>query len=245
MKQAILMNIGNFHTEIAICKGNCINIKETLQTKLLIKKIPSSEILQNNQELPCVAACVVPLVKAELQNSLLLNSIYWVTADLELGINFSRVDKSTLGADRIANAVAAIHEFSLPSIILDCGTAITTEVIDAQKRFLGGSITPGRYLARWSLSAGTGQLPITPYSVEVPEAIGRNTQDAIKSGVDLGLLGAVNMVLNQARHSIAAPNIEAIAVGGDRYFFAENLDQVQLGPDHFTLKGLAIIAERL
>ena len=245
MKQAILMNIGNFHTEIAVCNGKCIDIKETLQTKSLLSTLPLSRVFRDFSGLPCLAACVVPLVKEQLTGFSPLKLVHWVTVDMDLGLDFSTVDKSTVGADRIANAVAAVNEHPLPVIIIDCGTAITMEVVDVKKRFLGGSILPGRYLSRWALTEGTGQLLMAPYSVDIPEAIGKNTSDAIRSGIDLGLLGAVERILDGARDTINEPNLTAIVVGGDRHFFSKNLNHVRLGPDDFTLKGLALIADRL
>ena len=245
MDQAILMNIGNSHTEIGVYDRSGIELKETLRTKLLLQTMRSSKVFKKFSKLPCIAACVVPSVKDQLANSPWLSPIHWVSPGMDLPLDFSMVKKFTIGADRIANAVAAIHTFSLPVIILDCGTAITTEVIDDQKRFLGGAITPGRHLARWALNRRTGELPLVEYSTEIPRAIGTNTTDAIKSGVDLGLLGAIEKILDLTRKAIRKSNSDAVAVGGDRFFFSRNLDGVVLGPEDFTLKGLALIAARL
>lgn len=246
MKRAILMNIGNSHTEITLLDDQCIEPKEILQTGLFLKDLSVSRILQNHPNFPCVSACVVPSVQEKLTKvTNIFDTIHWVNANMELGIDFSLVEKSSIGADRLANAVAALHEFSLPVIILDCGTAITTEVIDAQKRFLGGSITPGRHLGRWALAHGTGQLPLAEICPEIPEPIGRDTSGAIQSGIDLGLLGAMEKILNAVRRMINCPDLKAIVIGGDRHFFVRNLDKVRLGPDNFTLRGLARIAENL
>ena len=245
MEQAVLMNIGNSHTQIATYEKTRFELLGTLETKLLLKTIPSSKIFKKYSGFPCIAACVVPPIKTQLTQFSSFKPVHWVNPDMNLELDFSMVEKSTLGADRIANAVAAIHEFSLPVIILDCGTAITTEVIDSRKRFLGGSITPGRHLARWALNKKTGQLPMAEYSIEVPRAIGRNTSDAIKSGVDLGLLGAIEKILEYTRCDLNESDSIVIAVGGDRHFFSRHLDCVVLGPDDLTLKGLALIAERL
>ena len=240
------MNIGNTRAQIAVLRSKCIESIETLQTESLLKHLKALKILEAFLEYPWVSACVVPSVKKQLMNLDGIHPIYWISAAMDVGVDFSNVDRATVGADRVANAVAAIHELPLPAIVLDCGTAITLELIDKQKRFLGGAIMPGRLLSRQALTRGTGQLPFIDLSNDMPQPIGRNTCDAIRSGIDLGVLGAIEKIRSIARDVTAeGPDLTTCAVGGDRHFFTQNLKNVLLGPDNFTLKGLAHIANTL
>ena len=245
MQEAVLLNIGNSISEIAFWDGERINPLQRLKTSSLSETMFLTPIIQQFGNHRFLAACVVPSVKNFFIEKFPEISIIWLSADLPLGLDLSQIEKSTLGADRLANAVAAIHTLTLPAIILDCGTAITTEVIDKQKRLLGGMIAPGRQLARWALKRGTGQLPEVELSQELPPAIGKNTQQAIKSGVDLGLLGGIELILLESRKMIGDPELRATVIGGDRGFFARNLTKVRVGPENFTLKGLALVAEML
>ena len=242
MDKAILLNIGNSNSEIAFWNRGDILSLHQVETNSLTKAIFASEIFQREQETCFLAACVVPAVKEVLLKEFSERSIIWLSTELPLGLDLTLIEKSTIGADRLANAVAAINSLDLPAIILDCGTAITTEVIDANKRLLGGMIAPGRGLARWALHQGTGQLPKVELSQDLPIAIGCDTIQAIKSGVDLGVLGAVEKILDKSRELIGYPDLEAVVIGGDRDFFAKHLSKAILGPDNFTLQGIANVA---
>ncbi len=237
----LLANIGNTHVELALCEGQEFIRVETRPTaELLAGRTPS--LLSDQPEVPLLAACVVPEFKTHWASP--ERRIIWLNAEMDLGIDFSPVDNSTLGADRVANAVAASAELELPAIILDCGTAVTTEILDEQRRFLGGAILPGRRLTRQALAAGTGQLPLIDLTDSAPPVLGANTQEALRAGIDSGLLGGVDRILRETRKLLTGP-VTVLAVGGDREFFAANLEGVGCGPADFTLRGLAHAAQRL
>lgn len=245
MKKIILLNIGNTSTEIAcFCDGKIQDL-ERVKTKSIREITANSNIINHFSNVECLGACVVPSLMKNTDYLNTLPRITWLNVEMISDLDFSDVDKTTIGADRLANAVAAVHSFSVPIIILDCGTAITTEVIDTQKRFLGGVILPGRNVQRRSLKLETGQLPMIDINEKRPTAIGQTTTEAIRSGVDLGLLGAVKFILYETQKQLKTDNVTTIAVGGDSGYFVKNLSNIQLGPKNFTLTGLAVIAKRL
>ena len=145
----LLLNIGNTHVEAGF-PGEDPIVFPTADFSL--DKLPVSPA-----DHPVAAACVVPRFLPELRKA----EIFLVSRETAEGVlDLSAVDSSTLGADRIANAAAlALDESRLPAVCLDAGTAVTLEIVDERKRFLGGAILPGRSLMRKSLHAGTGQLP--------------------------------------------------------------------------------------
>ena len=103
------------------------------------------------------ACCVVPAVKERLKEC----DIFWLTsANAGNFVDFTCVDTSTLGADRVANAVALAAEYPLPAVCVDCGTAVTLEVVDQNRVFRGGAIAPGRMLMRKSLFSGKNRLTL-------------------------------------------------------------------------------------
>ena len=91
----------------------------------------------------------------------------------------------TLGAGRIADATAAIHDYPLPVIVIDLGTATTFSVINNKGVFLGGAICPGITTSFRALTEKAAQLK--GFSLDLPEkVIGTNTADCINSGIIAG-----------------------------------------------------------
>ena len=157
-------------------------------------------------------------------------------------IDFSAVDATTLGADRAANAIAAAEFYELPVLVIDCGSAITCELVDEEKKFLGGAIAPGRMLQRRALHTGTAQLPEVALAETPPTGTGRTTAEAIRLGVDAG---AVGMVRELARVMGNAVKIRTtILAGGDAKFFAAAFPKWQVAPEDFTLQGVRLAAEK-
>ena len=151
----------------------------------------------------------------------------------------SLIDKSTLGADRFANAIALVNFANLPAICIDCGTAITFESVDAKNVFRGGAIMPGRMLLRKALNDYTAKLPLAQnFNPKKPSALGRNTLDGITSGCDLGVLGAAQKLIKKMQIELGVEKCQVIATGGDADFFADNLLEISFGGKDFTLRGI-------
>jgi len=106
-------------------------------------------------------------------------------------LDFDYPHPQEIGADRLANAVAALHLTGAPAVVIDIGTAVTFEVLAEPHTFIGGVIAPGPDLLAASLTSGTAALP----AVELPagnhslRAIGRSTVEAMESGCLLGFEG--------------------------------------------------------
>jgi type III pantothenate kinase len=119
----------------------------------------------------------------------------------------------TLGADRYCAALAARELHGAPVILVDCGTALTINVVDAQGRFAGGSIAPGIGTAFRMMHEGTAQLPLLRPDEEVP-LIGRDTAESMRSGVlhlfRSGVAGMVEGIKKQTGH-----HIPVVLTGGD------------------------------
>lgn len=101
------------------------------------------------------------------------------------GLDIAVDDPSEVGADRIANAIAAIERFGAPVLVVDFGTATTIDVIDGRSRYRGGTISPGVETSADALFAQAARL----YKVDLDtpgHTIGTNTRDSIQAGVILG-----------------------------------------------------------
>ena len=153
-------------------------------------------------------------------------------------MDLTLIDSSTVGADRLANAVAAMEYDRLPVVVIDFGTAITFEVVDAQRRFAGGAILPGRALLRKALNAGTAQLPLIDRDEDNVPEIGRNTKEAILLGVDRGVTGSVQAVLTSILNTVEGGQATVIGTGGDLGFFKKTIGNMIDGGADFTLRGI-------
>ena len=153
-------------------------------------------------------------------------------------LDFSAVDASTMGMDRIANAFAAHHIAQSAVVVIDCGTCINTMAVTADGRVLGGAIMPGRMMLRKSLAAYTAQLPLLPMRSECPSPVGANTLDALAAGVDRGIIGSVRELLRSTQELLGS-DCRFIAAGGDAPYFLSNIPELQPGPELLTIRGVA------
>jgi len=141
-----------------------------------------------------------------------------------------------VGADRIANCIAAHTLYGGPILVLDFGTATTFDLVAEDGSFLGGAIAPEMRLAARALTERAAQL----HSVElkVPETvIGKNTVTNIQAGVVLGYLDLVDGLIRRFRNEVGTP-LQVIATGGKGELFYRHLDSIQLYDPVLTLKGL-------
>ena len=226
------LNIGNTHTQILEVEPDG---GRTICTVPTADFDPAS--LPDEAEI--AAACVV----AEKMDALRARGVGFATPEAASRfLDFSLVDASTLGQDRVANAVYLAVNAVLPAVLLDFGTCITAEVVDAQKRFLGGAIFPGRALTRRALNLYTSKLPFVALADELPPCPGANTADAIRMGTDAAAVDAVAGCLARlVKHLGCRPAV--YACGGDRAFFlrAPELACMADGGDDFTLRGVELL----
>lgn len=229
----LLLNIGNTHVEAGF-PGQTPMLFATSDFSL--DKLPPRPSGQ-----PVAAACVVPRFLPDLRAA----GCFLVGPDTAAGLlDFSQVDASTLGADRIANAAALLADGSrLPAVCLDAGTAVTLEIVDERKRFLGGAILPGRGLMRKSLHAGTGQLPEISFSARIPDFPAANTENSIRLGTDGLLLDGVRALLDRAREMFPGKKVRLVATGGDGSFFQSHIPELEEAPADFTMSGILRIYE--
>lgn len=119
---------------------------------------------------------------------------------------------ATLGADRLANALALADGEKRPAIAVDFGTATKLDAVDADGAYLGGAILPGARMMIDALARGTAQLP--EIAIQAPSrAIGRSTRECLESGTVLALAKAVEGLLAAFSEELgASPRI--VATGG-------------------------------
>ncbi|MCH9655176.1 MAG: type III pantothenate kinase [Planctomycetes bacterium] len=159
-----------------------------------------------------------------------------------------------VGIDRLLNAVAAnrLRNSGQATIIIDSGTATTVDVVNPDGSFAGGTILPGFELSAKALHHYTALLPLIPVDelrqVE-PVVLGKNTTDAIRSGLFWGQLGAVRELVSQLRDQSLADSSQIVPLvlltGGGSDLLAPYLEgSIQFEP-LLTLQGLALVAQKM
>jgi len=139
--------------------------------------------------------------------------------------------------------VAAAELYGTPAIVVDFGTAVTFDVVNARGNYTGGVITPGLSLMTDYLHRRTALLP----RVELREprrAIGRSTREAMLAGAVYGYRGLIAEILRQIRHELSARRPHVIATGGDARLIAKNFHGFSHIDPELTLQGLRLIGTR-
>jgi type III pantothenate kinase len=153
------------------------------------------------------------------------------------------IDNPTeLGADRIADCVAAYEKYGGPCIVVDFGTATKFEVISARGEYLGGAIAPGLGLSAEALFSGAARL----YRVDIKrpaKVIATNTVGHLQSGLYYGYIGLVDGILERMIAELGhQPRI--VASGGLARMVAADSRYIHEIDDLLTLEGLRILFER-
>ena len=163
----------------------------------------------------CVIASVVEELnikfKRAVDNVFNIKSVF-VTYDINLGVKVATDNPREVGADRIANAVAASNLYSGAVIVIDFGTATSFDIINSNKEFLGGVIAPGINTQMKCLKNATSKLPKIDVSIS-QNAIGHNTTDAILSGVIRGTACMVDGLVAQCEKELGE-KATIVATGG-------------------------------
>ncbi len=215
--------------------------------------IPTAELsvdkiraVVGNVDVSLVVVCsVVPHCRAVISAAFSC-PVHFVSVDSPMNMQFAYEGASTLGADRIVNALAVSELCKVPCIAIDAGTATTFDVVVHQNKvpvYLGGAIAPGLSVYRDYLHQNTAQLPCVSVSSLAP-AIGKNTVQAIQSASLHGFCGMVKGII-EAMESELNSSLQIFLTGGDGAFPLQN-DKID-GKyfKYLTFQGLLHIAKRL
>jgi type III pantothenate kinase len=211
-----------------------------IRNLLMLADVPASEI--NG----IVIASVVPSLNDSLRRMaeryfqrtpLLLDST------VDTGLTIAIDNPAEVGADRIANSVAAFARFGGPCVAVDFGTAINFDVVQANGSYIGGLLCAGVEVAAKALFSNTAKLP----QIEVTrpaKLIGTSTVSALQSGLFYGSLGLLDGILERLLAELG-PDTKIVGTGGQAHVICPSSKYVQEVDEHLTLKGLRLIWERV
>jgi len=146
-----------------------------------------------------------------------------------------------VGADRIADAVAAFERYGGPTIVVDFGTATTFEVVSAKGEYLGGIIVPGIEISLEALSARAALLPRVEM-VEPRSVLGKNTVESVQSGVIYGFAAQVDGLCQRLQDEVGSCTV--VSTGGLAGLIGPYSSAIEHHEPWLTLDGLRIIFGR-
>lgn len=161
---------------------------------------------------------------------------------MKTGLDIKYENPREVGADRIVNAVAAIHEYGSPLIIVDFGTATTYCYVNESSQYMGGAIAPGIGISTEALYSRAAKLPRIEIS-RPDDVIGKNTVSAMQAGILYGYVGQVEGIVKRMKDKSAVP-AKVIATGGLANLIAQESNVIDVVDPFLTLKGLQLIYKR-
>jgi type III pantothenate kinase len=169
-----------------------------------------------------------------------------VEPGVRTGVSVRTDNPKEVGSDRIMNAVAAVHLYGGPAVIVDFGTSTNFDAVSAKGEFVGGAFAPGIEISVDALSRRAAQL----LKVELARphhAIGKNTVEALQSGIIFGFAGQVEGIANRMIRELAPADpdsVTVIATGGLAPLVIDEVSIIDAHEPWLTLIGLRLAFER-
>jgi type III pantothenate kinase len=246
VKQCLLLDIGNTHTHLGLAGARGVTRRRDVPTADWTAPAGSAALRRylRGAALEGAALCsVVP--RATLAMRRLLREIgitpFELTAATARGVGINYPRPGRIGADRLANAIAARHHFGAPVLVVDFGTAVTFDVVDARGDYVGGIIAPGLAAMTDYLHEKTALLPRIRIR-ETASVIGKSTEEAMRIGAVHGYRGLVRELIREVRRELGARRLPVIATGGCARLIASGLPEITAVDAGLTLEGLRLAA---
>jgi len=242
----LLFDIGNTHTHIGLADDRRVLKQTDIPTltwfgggaAALVKKFAGAKKIEGAilcSVVPRATPCVRKTVRAVWNlNTLELNP----KTICGVGIDYPKPD--SIGPDRLANAVAAKFRFGAPVVVVDFGTAVTFDVVNAKGNYAGGIIAPGLAAMTDYLHEKTALLPKIKIR-EIKTAVGKSTEQAMLVGAVHGYRGLVRGLIGELKRELRAKKLPVVATGGYAKLIASKLPEISAVAPDLTLEGLRLV----
>ena len=162
-----------------------------------------------------------------------------VNPGIKTGISIKYDDPRKVGADRIVNAVAGVHIYGAPLILVDFGTAITFCAVNEKKQYLGGAIFPGMKIAYDALFMRAAMLNRFDFK-GTKKAIGSSTEESLQSGAIFGYSSMIEGMIRKFKKELSR-DAKTVITGGYSKLFEKTIKGIDFYDEDLTLKGLRIL----
>jgi len=243
----LLLDIGNTHTHAGLARGKRITPHDIFPTgdwqSARAKKWLRHFI--GKQTVSTATLCSVVPAATRAARKILgeLGIKQEVITHRNCGLEVDYPNPASIGPDRLANARAGFEQFGAPVVIVDFGTAVTFDIVDAQGQYIGGIIAPGLSAMTDYLHEKTALLP--RIKIRAPRtAIGKTTEQAMRIGAVHGYRGLISGLIDDVRRELAARKLPVVATGGGARLIARQCPKITAVRPLLTLEGLRLASAR-
>nr|MBA3650350.1 type III pantothenate kinase [Chthoniobacterales bacterium] len=236
----LLIDISNSYTKLAFASRDKLGRTERIETARL-NAAALAKVIRGHALQKIVVSSVVPKKDAFIKRAAGKTEVLFVSAKCELGVGVDYPGPGSIGADRLANAAAVAALYGTPAVVVDFGTAVTFDVVSAERCYIGGVIAPGLEAMTTYLYNRTALLPKLSLA-EPRRAVGRSTKAAMMSGAIFGYRGLVKEILAKiGAEAFGKKRAQIVATGGYAKLIAARLPEIDAVCPDLTLEGLRII----
>ena len=241
MTDYLLVDISNSYTKLAFASTMRVLAPKRIATNKLSSGVVTG-LLRRKKVRRVVVSSVVPEKDSAILKAARKVEVLWLNSTLKLGVGIDYPKPKSIGADRLANAVAVTELYGFPAIVVDFGTAVTFDIISGRRKYIGGVIAPGLEAVTGFLYRRTALLP--KISLKEPRrAIGKSTIEAMRSGAVIGYRGLVREILARIKaDQFPRKKVHVVATGGYARLISGQLPEIGAIRPHLTLEGLRIVA---
>ena len=256
----LTIDVGNTNTVLCLFDGETVAehwrlatdpVRTADELAVLFRGLLAQTTLPKEPEITGIALCsTVPSVLHEMRE---MCSRYYpgvpaliVEAGVRTGVSVRMDNPKEVGSDRIMNTVAAVHLYGGPAVVVDFGTSTNFDAVSARGEFVGGALAPGIEISVDALSRRAAQL----LKVELARpgrVIGKNTVEALQSGIIFGFAGQVEGIATRMRKELVPDDPESvtvIATGGLAPLVLDEINVIDAYEPWLTLIGLRLVYER-
>lgn len=236
----LLIDIGNGRTKLGLAEGSQIMVRKDCPTAGTTADAVRAAIADWSFAQAVLCSVVPDAVAA--YSEVLGAQLVVLRHDTPMGIGIRYPKPTSIGPDRLANAVALAHHYGAPGIVIDFGTAVTFDILSADRHYIGGVIAPGLRLMTDYLHERTALLPQVTLR-EPDHTVGQSTEEAILAGAAIGYRGMVRGILEALRKELPPGPVQIVATGGDAAWIVSGLQETIPSDPDLTLHGLRLVGE--
>jgi len=237
----LLIDVSNSFTKVAFATRRRISKPVRISTARFTSEALRRFVKQRKIDI-FVVCSVVPKKNSAVRKIAKRSRILWLTPRIELGVGIDYPNPKTIGADRLANAAAVAALYGCPAVVVDFGTAVTFDIVSAQRKYIGGVIAPGLESMTNFLFQRTALLP--KLSLKEPRsAVGKSPIGAMRSGAVIGYRGLVREIIARIKaERFPGKKVHVVATGGYADLIGGRLREIDAVHPNLTLEGLRIVA---
>ncbi len=239
----LLLDIGNTHTHAGLARGKRIAPHDIFPTddwqSARAKKWLRHFIGKQTPSTATLCSVVPAATRAARKILRELGLKPEVITHRNCGLEVDYPKPASIGPDRLANARAGFECFGAPVVIVDFGTAVTFDIVDAQGRYIGGIIAPGLSAMTDYLHEKTALLPRIKIR-DIRTAIGKTTEQAMRIGAVHGYRGLISGLIGELRRELATRKLPVVATGGRARLIARHCPEITAVRPLLTLEGLRL-----